>query len=245
VIRARVDRHRCIGAGNCITIAPTAFDWHDGDFFKADVVDAGSVEDDLLREAALACPTQAIVIEELEELLPWQLRSAGAGRVRRVMKTFMFTDMVGSTALVEALGDEAWATLFRWHQETLRSLFAAHQGEEITDTGDGFFVGFDSPEAALACAVAIQRRLAEHRQTQGFAPQVRIGVHASEATQVAQNFRGKGVHEAARIAALASGGEILASQVTAAGSRYQTSNPRTEALKGIAEPMEIVTVDWR
>ncbi len=245
MLRARVDRHRCIGAGNCITIAPTAFDWHEGDFSKADVVDPGSVEDELLREAALACPTQAIVIEEVEELLPWQLRTAVAGRPRRVMKTFMFTDMVGSTALVEALGDEAWETLLRWHDDTLRSLFASHQGEVITETGDGFFVGFDSPEAALACAVAIQRRLAEHRQAHGFAPQVRIGVHASEATQVAQQFRGKGVHEASRIAALAGGGEILASSATAAGSRYQASEPRTETLKGIAEPVEIVTINWR
>src|SRR5205823_9983788 len=111
VLRVSVDRARCIGAGNCITIAPTAFDWHDGDFAKADVVDAESVEDELLREAALACPTQAITIEEVEELLPWQLRVAGAGRPRRVIKTFVFTDIVGSTALVEALGDEAWATL--------------------------------------------------------------------------------------------------------------------------------------
>lgn len=245
MLRARVDRHRCIGAGNCITIAPSAFDWHDGDFAKADVVDPASVEDEVLREAALACPTQAIVIEEVQQLLPWQLRTADAARPRRVMKTFMFTDMVGSTALVEALGDEAWSTLLRWHDDTLRALFAAHQGAEVGDTGDGFFVGFDSPEAALACAVSIQRRLAEQRQAQGFAPQVRIGVHASEATQVAQNFRGKGVHEAARIAALAGGGEILASQVTVAGSRYQVSPSRTVTLKGIVEPMEVVSIDWR
>jgi len=245
MLRARVDRHRCIGAGNCITIAPSAFDWHEGDFAKADVVDPDSVEDELLREAALACPTMAIVIEEVEELLPWQLRTAGAGRARRVMKTFMFTDIVGSTQLVEALGDEAWEVLLRWHDETLRSLLAAHQGDEVAATGDGFFVGFDSPEAALACAVAIQRRLADHRQTSGFAPQVRIGVHASEATQVDQNFRGKGVHEAARIAALAGGSEILASQVTAAGTRYQTSDPRSVGLKGIAEPVEIVSINWR
>jgi class 3 adenylate cyclase len=135
--------------------------------------------------------------------------------------------------------------MVRWHDDTLRSLFGAHQGAEVVGTGDGFFVGFDSPEAALACAVAIQRRLAEHRQANGFAPQVRIGVHASEATQVAQNFRGKGVHEAARIAALAGGGEILASRDTAAGTRYPASEPRTVELKGIAEPMEIVSVDWR
>ena len=78
MLRARVDRHRCIGAGNCITIAPSAFDWHEGDFAKAEVVDPDSVEEDLLREAALACPTMAVVIEEVEELLPWQLRVAVA-----------------------------------------------------------------------------------------------------------------------------------------------------------------------
>src|SRR5207245_10159661 len=68
MLRARVDRHRCIGAGNCITIAPSAFDWHDGDFAKADVVDPASVEDELLREAALAWPTPAIVTEVVQEL---------------------------------------------------------------------------------------------------------------------------------------------------------------------------------
>src|SRR4029078_12492297 len=129
---------------------------------------ADSIDEELLRAAAFACPTAAVVLEDVSELLPWQLRGK-AGPTRRVMKTFMFTDIVGSTNLVEALGDEAWETLLRWHDETLRGLFVAHQGEEVVATGDGFFVGFDSPEAALACAVAIQRRLAEHRQSAGFA----------------------------------------------------------------------------
>src|SRR5438034_4289021 len=185
MLRARVDRHKCVGAGNCITIAPTAFDWVEGDFAKADVLEVETVEEEQLREAALSCPTQAIVVEEVDELLPWQLR--GKSAPTRVQKTFMFTDIVKSTNLVEALGDEAWEALLRWHDETLRALFASHKGEEVVATGDGFFVGFDSPEAALTCAVAIQRGLAEHRKAHGFAPQVRIGVHASMATQVAQN----------------------------------------------------------
>lgn len=244
MLRARVDRHRCIGAGNCISIAPTAFDWLAGDFGKAEVLDAGSTEDELIREAAMACPTQAIEIEEIEELLPWQLRGKEAP-TRRVVKTFMFTDIVRSTNLVEALGDEAWEALLRWHDETLRSLFVAHKGEEVTATGDGFFVGFDTPDAAVGCAAAIQRTLAEHRQKHGFAPQVRIGLHAADATQVGRNFRGKGVHEAARIAALASGGEILASAETTAGTRFAVSEPRRVELKGISELVEVVTVDWR
>ena len=127
------------------------------------------------------------------------------------MKTFMFTDIVGSTNLVEALGDEAWEAILRWHNTALREVFAAHSGEEISTTGDGFFVSFDSPDLAVAAAIAIQRRLAEHRSTQGFAPQVRIGLHASDATQVAGDFHGKGVHEAARIAALGGAGDIIAS----------------------------------
>jgi class 3 adenylate cyclase len=243
MLRARVDRHRCIGAGTCITIAPTAFDWHEGDFSKAGVVDPGSVEDELLREAALACPTGAIVVEEIEEFLPWQLR--GKEGPRRVEKTFMFTDIEGSTNLVEALGDEVWQGVLHWHDEALRALFAEHKGEEVVGTGDGFFVGFDSPDDALACAVAIQRRLADHRRTQGFAPKVRIGVHASGATQVGRNFSGKGVHEAARIAALADGDEILSSKATATDGRFPMSEPRTVTLRGTSEAIEIVSVDWR
>lgn len=243
MLRARVDRHRCVAAGNCISIAPTAFDWHAGEAFKADVVDVDSVEDELLREAALSCPTQAIVIEEVDELLPWQLR--GKGAPRRVEKTFMFTDIVKSTNLIEAMGDEAWESLKRWHDETLRSLFAAHRGDEVAATGDGFFVAFESPDESIACAVAIQRRLADQRRTQGFAPQVRIGVHAAGATQVGQNFTGKGVHAASRIAGLAEGGEILASRETAADGRFTVSEVRTVDIRGMAEPIEVLSVDWR
>jgi class 3 adenylate cyclase len=241
----RIDRHRCIGAGNCITLAPTAFDWLKGDFGKADVADPSSVDEELLREAVLSCPTQAIVLEDISEPLPWQLRAGRAAESRRVMKTFMFTDIVKSTNLVEAMGDEAWETMLAWHDQTLRSHFIAHKGEEVVSTGDGFFVGFDSPEAAIACAVAIQRALADHRKTHGFAPQVRIGVHASDATQVGRNFTGKGVHEAARIAALAEGGQVLASRQTAAGGRHQSSEAKKVTLKGISDPVEVVSIDWR
>jgi class 3 adenylate cyclase len=242
-LRVGVDRHKCIGAGNCITLAPTAFDWLRGDFGKADVVDPESVDDELLRAAAFACPTGAVWVEEVTDLLPWQLRGKAEPH-RRVLKTFMFTDVVGSTSLVEALGDEAWDTLLRWHDATLREVFTSHGGREISTTGDGFFVSFESPEQAVAAAIAIQRRLAEHRQKAGFAPQVRIGLHASDAQQVGENFRGKGVHEASRIAGLATGGQIVASLSTV-GESYRSSEVRSELLKGLSEPIEVVIVDWR
>jgi class 3 adenylate cyclase len=243
MLKARVDRHRCVGAGNCISLAPTAFDWEASDYAKAEVLEADTIEEELLRAAALSCPTQAIVIEEVDEFLPWQLR--GSAAPRRVQKTFMFTDIVKSTNLVEALGDEAWQGVLRVHDETLRAQFASHRGEEVVATGDGFFVAFESPDQALACAVAIQRQLADHRKTAGFAPQVRIGVHAAGATQVGRNFTGKGVHEASRIAGLAEGGEITASRETAAGGRFPISEPRTVDIRGMAEPIEVVSVEWK
>jgi class 3 adenylate cyclase len=245
MIEVQIDRHRCIGAGNCITIAPTAFDWLKDEFLKAAVVDTSSVEEELLRQAMYSCPTQAIIVKEVEELLPWQLRSGQAQPVERVVKTFIFTDIVKSTNLVEAMGDDAWQMLIRWHDETLRAVVIAHQGEVIETTGDGFFLGFDSPDAAIACAVAIQRRLTEHRQTHGFAPQVRIGIHASDVNQVGRQFRGIGVHEAARICALGEGSEIVASLETAAGSRFPLSESRKVSLKGISEPIEVVSINWR
>ena len=243
-VRVHVDRPACIGAGNCIAIAPTAFDWLQGDFAKAAVVDVESVDEELIREASLSCPTGAITVEDVGEVLAWKLPSGPQGS-RRVVKTFMFTDIVGSTSLAEVLGDEAWETLLRWHDETLRGLFASHKGHEVMATGDGFFVDFDSPDDALPCAIAVQRTLSAHRQEHGFAPRVRIGIHLADATQVGDNYRGKGVHEAARIAGAADGSEILVSRETVESTTYRTSKSRTIELKGLSQPVEVVSVDWQ
>ncbi|MBA3689297.1 MAG: LuxR family transcriptional regulator [Chloroflexi bacterium] len=163
------------------------------------------------------------------------------------VRTFMFTDIVKSTNLVEAIGDEAWVDLLRWHDQTLRALFAEYHGDELDHAGDGFFVVFDGPEGALSCSVAIQQGLAEHRRSHGFAPQVRIGVHAASATRSGGAYRGKGVHEAARIAAVAQGGEIVASRTSLEGltQQFPASLPQAVTLKGISEPVEVVTIDWR
>jgi class 3 adenylate cyclase len=99
----------------------------------------------------------------------------------------------------------------------------------------------------LKCAVAIQRRLAEHSDEYGFAPQVRIGVHAAEVSQAGTEYTGKGVHEAARIAAVAAPGEIVASRSTldAASSSFQYCNQRDVRLKGLSSPMTVATVQWQ
>ncbi len=111
--------------------------------------------------------------------------------------------------------------------------------------GDGYFAGFRDSAGAIECAVQIQRTLAGHRREYGFAVPVRIGLHQAAATRVGLDYRGKGVHEAARIGAMAQGGEILASWHTAQPCKYATSDPRPVNLKGITEPVQVVSVSWR
>jgi class 3 adenylate cyclase len=169
-------------------------------------------------------------------------RRAGPTQVRR---TFMFTDIEGSTNLAEALGNEAWERLLQWHDDALRTLFARNGGEVVNSTGDGFFVAFESARKGVACAEAIQRALAEHRRTSGFAPAVRIGLHAAEANRRGDDYSGMGVHVAARVAALAGGGEIVATAETLAeAGDVVTSEPREASLKGVTAPVKIASVSW-
>jgi len=164
----------------------------------------------------------------------------------REVRTFMFTDIVGSTALLEAIGDEAWHDLLHWHDQALRRCIADSGGEEVDHTGDGFFATFPDARAAVVCATAIQRKLAEHRRDQGFAPRVRIGLHAAEATRVRGNYEGGGVHLAARIGALADGGEVLASLDTIEGiDGLAVGEEREVSLKGIGKPVRVASIDWR
>lgn len=71
MLRVRVDKHRCIGAGNCIYLAPTAFKWTEGEFLKAKVLDPETVEEEILRDASASCPTGAIILEDLDDPAPW------------------------------------------------------------------------------------------------------------------------------------------------------------------------------
>jgi class 3 adenylate cyclase len=162
-----------------------------------------------------------------------------------VTRTFMFTDIVDSTKLAEALGEAKWEKLLAWHDRTLRELLQAEGGEVIKQTGDGFFAAFDSPAAGVEAAVSVQRALDGY---DGISPDVRIGLHAGSAFAKDEgDYGGQGVHAAARIGALGGAGEILVSSDTLADTaiRYPVRNTRKEVLKGIAEPVEITEIDWR
>jgi class 3 adenylate cyclase len=174
--------------------------------------------------------------ERLKELL---------GRLE-ARRTFVFTDIVDSTKLLETLGDEKWRKLLARHDELVREGIAESGGEVIKHTGDGFFASFDNPRAAIEAAVAIQRALGGEI----VAPDVRIGAHTGGAFHTNADFTdygGQGVHVAARIGAAAGAAEILVSRETLEGveSGLRLSEPRAQVLKGFAEPIDVVAVDWR
>jgi class 3 adenylate cyclase len=202
--------------------------------------------------AALELAAARAVFERLGAAGDLRRVSAALGRPpeapRRVTRTFMFTDIAGSTNLIETLGDEAWDDLRQWHDHALRAAFVAHHGEEVDQTGDGFFVAFPGASDAIECAVGIQRLLAEHRQTHGFAPRVRIGLHSDVATRASSSYQGLGVHAAARIGSLAGGDEVLVTEETLAaadGQTWPTLERREVSLKGISTPVRVASIQWR
>jgi class 3 adenylate cyclase len=165
---------------------------------------------------------------------------------QQTRRTFVFTDIVGSTRLLETLGNDKWKRLLGRHDELLEQQIAESGGEVVQKTGDGFFATFATPKAALEAAIAIQRALG----AEIVAPDVRIGAHTGDAFENvgdANAYGGEAVHVAARIGAAAGAGEILTSRETleGAGSGFRTSNPRSETLKGFQDPVEVVSVDWR
>ncbi len=163
---------------------------------------------------------------------------------RPAVRTFMFTDIVRSTNLIEAVGDEAWARLLAWHDDAIRALLLEHGGEEVHHAGDGFFVAFPSADGALACALAIRKRLEAHRRQHGFAPSVRIGLHSSEALQTPTGYEGRGVHIAARIGALADADQILVSGAVLDSAQAQPDHGELhqERLRGIANTIDVATL---
>jgi class 3 adenylate cyclase len=127
----------------------------------------------------------------------------------------------------------------------LRVEVARQGGRIVHSTGDGFFVAFDTASQAIRSAIAIQRALSSHAETSGFAPPVRIGLHAADATQRGEDFSGVGVHVAARIAALAGGGEILASAEALAEAHDVTAlDAREVNIRGVSEPVEVASIVW-
>ena len=124
--------------------------------------------------------------------------------------TFLFTDIEGSTKLLDELGDEAYSQVLSEHHRACREAWEAHGGVEVDTAGDAFFVAFSRPSAALAAAAAAQEALASGPLS------VRMGMHTGEVLLADTGYVGMELHRAARIAAAGHGGQVLVSASTAA-----------------------------
>jgi class 3 adenylate cyclase len=180
-------------------------------------------------------------------------------------RTVLFTDVEGSTALTDRLGDARAREVLREHERITRDALKAHGGSEVKALGDGFMASFSSATKALECAIAMQRAFAEHNEdslrSQGSPStgsgrtelKVRIGLNAGE--PIAEDdpdgrvdLFGTAVNMAARIAAKASGGEILTSYTVrglVAGKGFLFSDRGDTALRGFEDPVRLYDVRWR
>jgi predicted ATPase/class 3 adenylate cyclase len=155
--------------------------------------------------------------------------------------TFLFTDIEGSTQLLQSLGERYDAVLSA-HHTILREAFGAFGGKEVGTEGDSFFVVFPSARDGIDAAVAAQRGLGGYEFPNGIKVRVRMGIHTGEGRLVDGNYRGIDVHRAARIAAAGHGGQILVSETTRAlvegspGEPYGFSDLGEHRLKDLEHP---------
>ena len=164
--------------------------------------------------------------------------------------TIMFTDIVGSTAITEHLGDQRARELFRVHNEIIRRQTKAHGGVEVKSIGDGFMLTFRSVRRAVACAVAAQMDLDEHNKVHREVPLiVRMGLSIGEPIREEEDLFGRSVVLAARISAKARGQQILMCQTVhslIAGSRDFIFREKGDfELKGFAGTHPLYEVLWR
>ena len=130
--------------------------------------------------------------------------------------TFVFTDIEGSTRLLQELGDEAYGRVSGDHRRLVRETFGARGGTEIDTQGDAFFFSFPRARDAVAAAVDAQRALHDHEWPDGGELSVRMGLHTGEPHVGEEGYLGLDVVRAARISAAGHGGQILISETTRA-----------------------------
>jgi class 3 adenylate cyclase/pimeloyl-ACP methyl ester carboxylesterase len=166
-------------------------------------------------------------LDAMEEFVTGAVRRPAGDRV---LATVVFTDVVGSTERAAALGDHDWKSLLDRHDDVLRAVLDRHGGIEVTTTGDGMLASFDSPARAVRCASEMIEA------TQGIGLEIRAGVHTGEVERRGQELAGIAVHIGARVAALASGGEVLVSGTVpplVVGSGLDFADRGERELKGV------------
>lgn len=172
------------------------------------------------------------------------LGSAGLGEPRpaasRALATILFTDIVGSTERAAQIGDQAWHELLDKHDAIAAEAVAESAGRLVKTTGDGLLATFDGPSTGIEAARAMRDNLT------AFDVAIRAGVHTGEVELRDGDVGGIGVHIGARIAALASPGEILVSRTVkdlVTGSEIRLGNRGAHTLKGVPDTWQVYAVD--
>ncbi|MCH6556317.1 MAG: adenylate/guanylate cyclase domain-containing protein [Chloroflexi bacterium] len=163
-------------------------------------------------------------------------------------RTILFTDVEGSTALTQRLGDVKARDLLREHERIVREALKSHSGSEVKTMGDGFMASFSAATKALDCAIAIQRAFAERNESAEEPIEVRVGLNAGEPIAEDEDLFGTAVNLAARICAHAEAGQILAPVVVrelAAGKQFLLADLGETELRGFEDPVRLYEVSWR
>ena len=157
----------------------------------------------------------------------------------RVLSTVLFSDIVGSTEQVSAVGDAQWRRQLDAHDKLVDWLVEKYGGRRVKHTGDGMFALFDGPTRAARCALEMVPALAVRGTN------IRVGVHTGECERRGDEWSGVAVHVGARIGAMAGTGEVLASRTVrdlSAGSGLRFDALGAQQLKGLAEEIEVFRV---
>lgn len=163
--------------------------------------------------------------------------------------TLLFGDIEGSTAITESVGEGRWFEILRDHAALVRQLVESFDGSVVKSQGDGFMVTFPRAHAGLHCAIELQRTF-DGQSIPGASPlKVRLGLHSGFVIADAEDFFGRNVVLAARIADRALGGEILVSSTM---KEYTETDPRLRFeprgefhLKGLLGEHTIYAIRWR
>lgn len=190
-------------------------------------------------------PSLAAIVEEVGADLPGCREKTSPDG----MLTLAFTDIEGSTEMMERLGEDRWVEVMFTHNRIVRECVTAHSGEVIKSRGDGFMIAFSSATAALDCAVELQRLLSRHNAAEpARSLRVRVGLHTGNIFQLDDDFLGKAVVLAARITGRARGGEILVSAAcrdyTRRVERWRYGQEMELRLKGLADAERVYPLDW-
>ena len=161
------------------------------------------------------------------------------------LRTVLFTDLVGHTAMMSRLGDERGRAVLREHERITREVLKANGGTEVKTMGDGFMASFGSVTKSVECAIAPQRAFAEHK---GEWLAVRVGLNAGEPIEEDGDLFGATVILASRIAAKAEGGEILVADTVrglCSGKGFLFADRGEFVAKGFEDPVRVYEVRWR